>query len=101
MKEYKIIAWLASDDSAYCLNCGDLDDLSQPLYRDDFFPDQIIKCAWCEEVIKGETIAKLTPDDEVSCLECANTWTDEPLTEQDFLPGEKVVCHYCGKTIKG
>jgi len=99
-KIYKIIAWRQRRDWAYCLNCGDLDELYEPLYKDDFFPGEIVKCIRCGEVIRGEPIAGLTNDTLISCLECVDSKECEPLTEQDFLPGEKVVCHRCGKTIK-
>lgn len=101
METYEIIAWEERHGFAYCLNCGDLDELCQPLYKEDFFPGQIVKCVHCGEVIRGETIACFRDDNVVSCLKCANPFTDEPLTEQDFLPGEKIVCHRCGKIIKG
>jgi len=101
-KVYEIIAWLGRKDWAYCLNCGDRDELYQPLYQDDFLPGQIVKCVLCGEVIIGEAIAGLTLNNLVCCLDCLDRGgVLGPLTEQDFLPGEKVVCHYCGKTIKG
>jgi len=100
-KVYEITAWGERKGWAYCLNCGDLDELYQPLYRDDFFPGEIVRCIRCDKLIRGEMIAGLTDANLFSCLECKNPFTDEPLTEQDFLPGEKVVCHRCGKTIKG
>jgi len=99
-KLYEITAWAERKGWAYCLKCGDLDELYQPLYRDDFFPGEIVSCACCDEVIRGETIAGLRDGNLFFCLDCKNPFTDEPLTEQDFVPGEKVVCHRCGKTIK-
>jgi len=97
---YKIIAWGERKGWAYCLNCGDLEELYQPLYRDDFFPGEIVRCIRCGKLIRGEVIAGFVDDNLFSCLECKNPFTDEPITEQDFLPGEKVICHRCGKIIR-
>jgi len=100
MKEYKIIAWEGRKGWAYCLNCGDRDELYQPLYRDDFIGSGIVRCIRCEELIRGGFIAVLIDGISVSCLECAGSEIHEPLVEQDFSPGENVVCHRCGKIIK-
>lgn len=98
---YEIIAWEGERGLVYCVNCGDMDERYQPLYKDDFLPGQIIKCLRCGEVIRGGTIAGLRDGKFILCLDCNNLFTDEPLAEQDFSPGKKVVCHYCGKTIMG
>jgi NAD-dependent SIR2 family protein deacetylase len=98
---YEIIAWEGERGLVYCVNCGDMDERYQPLYKDDFLPGQIIKCLRCGEVIRGEIIAGLIDVNLFSCLECLNSFRDEPLTEQDFSPGKKVVCHRCGKAIMG
>jgi hypothetical protein len=100
-KVYRIIAWEGTNGWAYCLNCGDRDELYQPLYKDDFLFGKMIRCVRCGAVIRGEMIAGLIDDDLFSCLECMNPMADEPLTEKDFLPGEKVDCHRCGKIIRG
>jgi hypothetical protein len=98
--EYRIIAWAGERDWPYCLDCGDLDKLYQPLYRDDFFPGVIIKCHCCGKVIRGKAVAGLIKDKLILCLECASPEVYEPLAEQDFLPDEKVICERCGKTIR-
>ena len=100
-KVYRIIAWEGTKGWAYCLNCGDRDELCQPLHKDDFSLGGMIKCIRCGAVIRGEMIAGLIDDYLFSCLECVNPMVDEPLTGKDFLPGEKVVCHRCGKIIRG
>ena len=99
-KVYRIIAWEGTNGWAYCLNCGDRDELYQPLYKDDFLFGKMIKCVRCGAVIRGKTIAGLIDDNLFSCLECMKPMADEPLTEKDFLPGENVVCHRCGKIIR-
>jgi len=100
-KVYEIVAWREKHGWAYCLNCGDRDELYHPLYKNDFISSEIVECVRCGEVIRREVIAHFKYDNFVACLRCSDPDKDDPLTEQDFLPGEKVVCHYCGKTIKG
>jgi len=99
-KVYKIIAWEGRKGWAYCVNCGDRDELYQPLYKDAFLPGQIVKCIRCGEVIRTEPIAGFIRDNLVCCLDCVDRGgVLGPLTQEDFSPGEKVVCHYCGKMI--
>jgi hypothetical protein len=99
-KIYKIIAWVGAKDWPYCLKCGDRDELYQPLYRNDFFPGEIIRCLRCGRVIRGEVIAGLIDNKLVLCLECTSAEVYEALAEQDFSPDEKIICDRCGKTIK-
>jgi DNA-directed RNA polymerase subunit RPC12/RpoP len=98
---YEIIAWLGKKDFSYCPDCGDRDELYQPLYKDDFLPGQIITCIRCGKLIRGKMVAGLRDDNLFFCSDCANQFADVPLAEQDLLTGEKVVCHRCGKVIQG
>lgn len=98
---YEIIAWLGKKDFSYCPDCGDRDELYQPLYKDDFLPGQIITCIRCGKLIRGKMVAGRRDDNLFFCSDCANQFADVPLAEQDLLTGEKVVCHRCGKVIQG